>query len=220
MLSVSQYVSQDPLSIWILYASIDGLIVKTNQEDVDCTFLLDRQKTETPIGDFLVSPNGSYVLFDFARPDALPWLSVDDGVMGGVSQSRMQIENDRAVFKGNLSIDFGGGFASVRSAPVFWDLSAFKGISLILRGDGRRYNLILKSDAGLGGINWQAPFQTIAGERQVVHIPFEELTAVYRGSPVMNPPLFDSRRIATIGILISDKQAGQFRLEIERITAN
>jgi NADH dehydrogenase [ubiquinone] 1 alpha subcomplex assembly factor 1 len=167
-----------------------------------------------------VSPDDSYVLFDFATPDACPWFSVDDGVMGGVSLSRMHIENSLAVFTGNVSLDFGGGFASVRSDPGFWDLSAFKGISLTLRGDGRRYKLILKSDAGLGGINWQAPFQTTAGERQVVHVPFEKLTAVYRGSRITNPPPFDTRRIATIGILISDKQAGPFRLEIERITAN
>jgi monofunctional biosynthetic peptidoglycan transglycosylase len=174
----------------------------------------------TSTGAFLVNPENSCILFDFTSKDVRPWSSVDDGVMGGVSRSRMQIINGRAVFSGNVSLDFGGGFASVRSDAGFWDLHGFKGISLTVRGDGRRYKLILKSDTGLGGINWQAPFQTTAGESRVVHVSFDELTAVYRGSRAMNPPPFDIRRIATIGILISDKQAGHFRLEIERIAAN
>ena len=167
-----------------------------------------------------MNPDDEHVLFDFTKPDVRPWLSVDDVVMGGVSQSRMQIENSRAVFTGDVSLDFGGGFASVRSDPGLWDLSAFKAISLELRGDGRRYKLILKSDPGLGGINWQSAFQTLCGESQTVRIPFQDLTAVYRGSRTMNPPPFDASRIATLGILISDKQAGKFRLEIERITAH
>jgi len=166
------------------------------------------------------SVDSEYVLFDFARPDVRPWLQVDDAVMGGVSHSKMHIENGRAVFAGEVSFDFGGGFASVRSEPGFWNLGAFTGITLEVRGDGRRYKLILKSDPGLGGINWQAPFETRAGEPFAVRIPFKELTATYRGSPVVNAKLFDACRIATIGILISDKQEGPFRLEIERITAN
>ena len=167
-----------------------------------------------------MNPDDEYVLFDFTKPDVRPWFSVDDMVMGGVSQSRMLIGNGRAIFTGDVSLDFGGGFASVRSDPGFWNLSAFKAIFLELRGDGRRYKLILKSDPGLGGINWQAPFQTLGGELQTVCIPFKELTAVYQGSRVMNPPSFDASRIATLGILISDKQAGHFRLELERITAH
>ena len=159
------------------------------------------------------------VLFDFSQPDAVPWLPVDDVVMGGVSHGGMRIENGRAVFAGVVSLDFGGGFASVRSNPGSWDLSTFTGIEARLRGDGRRYKLVLKSDAGLGGVNWQAPFQTQCGERQMVRVPFQDLVPVYRGSRVSNSPPFDARCIATFGFLISDKQAGPFRLEIERIVA-
>jgi NADH dehydrogenase [ubiquinone] 1 alpha subcomplex assembly factor 1 len=164
------------------------------------------------------APN-ELVLFDFGQPDAVPWLPIDDAVMGGVSHSEMRIENGRAVFAGVVSLDFGGGFASVRSNPGALDLSAFTGIEALLRGDGRRYKLILKSNAGLDGVNWQAPFQTRCDERQMVRIPFQDLAPVYRGSRVSNTPPFDALRIATFGFLISDKQAGLFRLEIESILA-
>jgi len=159
------------------------------------------------------------ILFDFTQPEARPWLSIDDMVMGGVSNSAMRIENGRAVFAGVVSLDFGGGFASVRSNPGSWDLIAFTGIEALLRGDGRRYKLVLKSDAGLDGVNWQASFQTRCDERQMIRIPFQDLVPVYRGSRISNAPPFDAGRIATFGFHISDKQAGSFRLEIERITA-
>jgi NADH dehydrogenase [ubiquinone] 1 alpha subcomplex assembly factor 1 len=164
------------------------------------------------------APN-ELVLFDFGQLDALPWLPIDDAVMGGVSHSEMRIESGRAVFAGVVSLEFGGGFASVRSNPGSWDLRTFTGIEALLRSDGRRYKLVLKSDAGLGGVNWQAPFQTQCGERQMVRIPFQDLVPVYRGSLVSNSPPFEAHRIATFGFLISDKQAGPFRLEIERLVA-
>lgn len=167
----------------------------------------------------MIPARNELVLFDFGQPDALPWVPIDDAVMGGVSHSEMRIENGRAVFAGVVSLDFGGGFASVRSSPGSWELSAFTGIEALLRGDGRRYKLVLKSDACLGGVNWQAPFQTQCGERQIVRFPFQDLAPVYRGSRVSNATPFDARCIATFGFLISDKQAGPFRLEIERIVA-
>ena len=136
-----------------------------------------------------------------ANRTRLPWLPIDDAVMGGVSHSEMRIENGRAVFAGVVSLDFGGGFASVRSNPGAWDLSAFTGIEALLRGDGRRYKLILKSDAGLDGVNWQAPFQTRRDEHQMVRIPFQDLVPVYRGSRVSNIsalrcPLYRNLRIS------------------------
>jgi NADH dehydrogenase [ubiquinone] 1 alpha subcomplex assembly factor 1 len=167
----------------------------------------------------MIPARNEHVLFDFSQPDALPWLPIDDAVMGGVSHSEMRIENGRAVFAGVVSLDFGGGFASVRSNPGSWDLNAFTGIEALLRGDGRRYKLALKSDADPGGVNWQAPFQTRCEEHQTVRIPFQDLLPFYRGSRVSNATPFDARCIATIGFLISDKQAGPFRLEIERIVA-
>ena len=51
-------------------------------------------------------------------PDANPWRNVDDVVMGGVSSSSMRIEEGVAVFKGEVSLENNGGFASVRSGVL------------------------------------------------------------------------------------------------------
>ncbi len=83
------------------------------------------------------------VLYDFTRPEACPWFAINDVVMCGVPCGTMRMENNRAVFTGVVSLDHGGGFASVRSHPALWDLSDYTGIELTLRGDGRRYKLRL-----------------------------------------------------------------------------
>ncbi len=159
------------------------------------------------------------ILYDFTRPDACPWFAIDDVVMGGVSRSTMRVENGRAVFTGVVSLDHGGGFASVRSHSALWDLRDYTGIELTLRGDGRRYKLRLKTDPGFDGVNWETAFVTDAGVRQKICFPFGDLVPVYRGKPVSGTPPFDPGRVATFGLLISDRQSGPFRLELEAVAA-
>jgi monofunctional biosynthetic peptidoglycan transglycosylase len=159
------------------------------------------------------------ILYGFTSPDACPWFAIDDVVMGGVSRSTVRIENGRAVFTGVVSLEHGGGFASVRSQPGLCDLSDYTGIELTLRGDGRRYKLRLKTDPGFDGVNWETAFTTEAGARQITRFPFHDLAPVYRGKPVSGAPPFDPGRIATFGLLISDRQSGPFRLEIETVAA-
>ena len=159
------------------------------------------------------------ILYDFTRPDACLWFSIDDVVMGGVSHSAMRMENGCAVFMGVVSLDHGGGFASVRSQPALWDLRDYTGIELTFRGDGRRYKLRLKTDPGFDGVNWETAFVTDAGARQTLRFPFRDLAPVYRGKPVSGVPPFDPGRIATFGLLISDRQSGPFRLEVETVAA-
>jgi NADH dehydrogenase [ubiquinone] 1 alpha subcomplex assembly factor 1 len=159
------------------------------------------------------------ILFDFTRPDACPWYAIDDVVMGGGSHSGMRMESGRAVFAGVVSLDHGGGFASVRSHAALWDLRDYTGIELTLQGDGCRYKLRLKTDPGFDGVNWETAFVTSANEHQTLRFPFRDLTPVYRGKPVSVAPPFDAGRIATFGLLISDRQSGPFRLEVETVAA-
>ena len=58
------------------------------------------------------------------------WRNIDDVVMGGLSSSEMVIEDGVAVFRGDVSLDNNGGFASVpflyfipRPCLGFWRVS-------------------------------------------------------------------------------------------------
>jgi NADH dehydrogenase [ubiquinone] 1 alpha subcomplex assembly factor 1 len=158
----------------------------------------------------------SSVLMHFGEASP-PWRNIDDVVMGGVSSSRFRIENGLGVFEGTVSLENGGGFASVRSTAGDHDLSAARGLLLRVRGDGKRYALRLRTTDVFGGINYEARFETAEDEWATVSISFERFEPVYRGRKVQDVNPLDLKSVKTLGFLISDKQDGPFRLEVDWI---
>lgn len=160
-------------------------------------------------------------IFDFSkRADEEVWQSIDDVVMGGVSASAFRVGSDGVgVFQGVLSLERGGGFASVRSRPMAIDLSPYDGLEIRTRGDGKRYRLRLRTDPHLDGVAYQVGFQAGAGAWQVLRFPFERFRPVFRGRPVPNAAPLDTGNITSFGWMIADKQAGRFRLEIDWVRA-
>ena len=82
-----------------------------------------------------------HTLFDFTGADAAKeWQTVNDGVMGGVSEGKFKITDKKTMeFFGTLSLENNGGFASVRTKAK--KLGLEKGDTLVakVRGDGREY---------------------------------------------------------------------------------
>ncbi len=54
---------------------------------------------------------------NMAEAEQRRWYAVDDGVMGGVSQSGFRVDAGAGCFGGEVSLENGGGFASVRREP-------------------------------------------------------------------------------------------------------
>lgn len=75
------------------------------------------------------------------------WTSVNDGVMGGVSEGRVAVQEGLLVFEGRVSLENNGGFASARSATAALDAAALQ-FKLRVRGDGRRYRLTRRARRG------------------------------------------------------------------------
>jgi len=160
------------------------------------------------------------ILFDFSPPspdDPSAWRSTDDPVMGGVSESEFVATEEGAAFTGTVSLQHGGGFASVRAPEMECDLSTFDGLRTRLRGDGKRYWLTTYTGPG-GSISYRSPIEPPAHWSTVV-VPFETLTPYRRGTPVPDAPPFAPAQLRTLGVLIADEQEGPFRLEIQSIRA-
>ena len=156
----------------------------------------------------------------FGFTDDSAWPSIDDRVMGGVSQSRMTVRDGVARFEGTLSYEQNGGFTSVRSSPGQHDLGAFDGLALRIRGDGRTYDLRLRTDASFDGVSYRARFTPPAdGRWQVVHLPFTAFAPVFRGRSVPRFPALDPAALRSFGLLLADGPAGAFWLEIDWIRA-
>lgn len=158
-------------------------------------------------------------LFTFDDGAAGSWAAVNDTVMGGRSSGGPEIGEGVLRFRGNLSLENNGGFASVRH-PVELDLSAHDGIRLRVRGDGRRYQLRLHTDSRYKGrpVAYSGTFTTRDGEWTEADVPFATLEASFRGRELSNYR-FDPGQVQLIGILLADKQPGEFRLEVDRIAA-
>jgi NADH dehydrogenase [ubiquinone] 1 alpha subcomplex assembly factor 1 len=148
------------------------------------------------------------------------WRIVNDVIMGGISRSELIISNGSiAVFKGNLSLENNGGFASVQTFPANYNLSGFDGVAIRVRGDGKKYQARLKMGSPFDGISYKAPFQTAPEKWTTVFINFGEFSPSYRGRLVRDAPALDPEQIRQIGFLIAGKQKGPFQLEINWIKA-
>jgi hypothetical protein len=160
-------------------------------------------------------------LFRFDSPRSIEaWSPVDDAVMGGVSFSRLRYDDaGYAVFEGRVSLENNGGFASVRSAPADLGAANVRGYMLEARGDGKRYKLNLRTDDFFDGINYQAVFDAPAGTWATIHLPLAQFHASCRGRPVPGAPALDPRRVRQAGLLIGDRQTGDFSLSVRTIRA-
>lgn len=79
-------------------------------------------------------------LIDFQdSAEAAHWRPINDDVMGGVSHSEMRAGSGVGVFTGKLSLDNGGGFASVRRNPHDHRLTGHAGLRVEVHGDEQRY---------------------------------------------------------------------------------
>lgn len=148
------------------------------------------------------------------------WQPINDGVMGGVSVSRMRFESaGHAVFEGEVSLENNGGFASVRASQLSLGCADTVAYRLTAWGDGRTYKLNLRTDAGFDGVNYQAVFTPAPGRWTQTVLPLASFEPNFRGRFVQGALPLRPEAVRQIGLMISDKQAGAFRLMVKSIEA-
>ena len=164
-------------------------------------------KTETPM------------ITDFTNEqEAQQWRSVDDVVMGGISQSQFSVTPEGiGVFSGELSLENNGGFTSVRRDIDDVDFAGTQAILLRVKGDGRPYQLRLQTETTNNSISYRAEFETKAGEWIEIELPIDAFEPVFRGRVIEDAPAINPTEIKQIGFLLADKQPGSFRLETDWI---
>ncbi len=159
------------------------------------------------------------IVIDFeAAAEAGRWYSVDDTVMGGISQGSFDVTPAGVgVFGGALSLENNGGFSSVRRDVEEGYFEGVDAIALRVKGDGRRYQFRLKMDSSDRTVSYRAEFDTRPGEWLAVSLPLQSFEPVFRGRIVEDAPPLVAGRIQEMGLLLAGKQSGEFRLEIDWI---
>jgi len=161
------------------------------------------------------------MLIDFNDADESgTWWIVNDGVMGGLSQSEFKLTGEgTAIFQGNVSLENFGGFSSIRTNPRSFELENHQGLLVRVKGDGKKYQLRLYHDNRFDDIAYRTYFQTQPATWLTIRAPFSEFVPVFRGRIMNNVSPISPEKIKAIGFMISDKQAGPFQLEIDSIRA-
>jgi len=170
-------------------------------------------------GAFLMADDKPQVLFEFAEADAAKeWQTVNDGVMGGVSEGKFKITDRKTMeFYGALSLENNGGFASVRTKAKKLGLEKGDTLLVRVRGDGREYTLNLYVNKPLVAFSYRATVPTKKGEWIEVKVPLDEFEATSFGRIVQDAGAVKPEEVNALGILIGDKKAGPFKLEVEWI---
>ena len=162
------------------------------------------------------SSNMHRLIVSFVEPiNAFEWIVVNDNVMGGISRSRVSINPDGyMLFNGNVSLEYGGGFASVRSSYENWEIGNFDGFVIKVWGDGKSYQFRCRMGNNFDGVAYRHYFQTNNENWQEIRLPFSKFVPTYRGRILSDVKPLDPDAIRNLGLMISDKQSGNFNLKI------
>lgn len=159
-------------------------------------------------------------LFIFTNPEnEKAWININDNVMGGVSDGKSKITNEKTLlFYGNLSLANNGGFSSVRCLPRQFNLQKNDSICFQVKGDGREYTINLYTKKNLIAFSYRQSFQTIKDKWVELSFPLEKFVATSFGKIIQNAGTINPEEINSLGFMISDKKSGGFQIEIKSIT--
>ena len=150
---------------------------------------------------------------DFTNPKTMRdcWV-VNDGVMGGISQSTLRQDTQGMYFEGLVSLENNGGFASMRSSAQF--PAGTQALKLLAKGDGKQYKLVLRT-AIAPQVSYTADF--IAEPIWQTHqFNLNQFKSTFRGQAISAPTLSFADAIE-FGILISNNQAGRFAIQLKTL---
>ncbi len=149
------------------------------------------------------------------------WFVVNDGVMGGLSEGSVRVEEGVLIFEGEINTD-GGGFSSIRFPLEPGELDEAVELSLFVRTDGRQYTLT--ADDSLDGRDRRISFW---GDLEVgtanedgwatASVDIADMTPRVFGREVEDEAFRNDLAIE-VGIILADGVDGPFRLEISSLT--
>lgn len=156
------------------------------------------------------------VISDFSEPAEFDnWVIVDDGVMGGKSEGEFKpTKEDKALFKGDVSLKNNGGFTSIRNSFDQKDISGATKAMITIKGDKKNYQFRVK-EANKDRHAYKYEFET-SGKWETIEIPLSEMEPTFRGMRP-NYPNYEAKDLSEIGFLIANKKNESFSLEISKI---
>ena len=161
------------------------------------------------------------LIFNFNTPESSKnWVSVNDNVMGGISDGKFKITQEKTLlFYGNLSLANNGGFASIRCLPAQLGLKKNDSIYFQAKGEGLEYTMNLYTNKRLTAFSYRQSFQTKNNEWVEISLPLEKFRATAFGKVIPKAELINPTDIESLGFMLGDKKPGTFQVEFKEIKA-
>tara|TARA_R110002073_G_scaffold139232_2_gene289288 strand:- start:66089 stop:66589 length:501 start_codon:yes stop_codon:yes gene_type:complete len=158
------------------------------------------------------------LIIDFGNTkDGHNWTPVNDTVMGGASHSSTTLTSTSLLFKGDVSLENNGGFASIRSADGLYDLSKFTKVSIRFKSKGRRFALRLAEANSTVRANYKHHFSSSTENWEERTMQLANFKYYHKGAMTEQNSKEGLVTIVRIGLILSDGQEGPFELEIDNI---
>lgn len=161
------------------------------------------------------------LLLDFGKNTyGNTWRTVNDGVMGGLSESEIILHENSILFKGLVSLENNGGFASMRSLITKQSLTNCKTVSLRYRSNSndRIFGLSLKNSQTYSIPYHKHLFSPKSTQWETIKLNLSDFKhykiSKIIGSKMPNKALED---VYNIAIIVSDGKSGAIDIEIDYI---
>lgn len=147
------------------------------------------------------------------------WVMISDNIMGGITKSTLEYQENTLNLSGNISLDNFGGFSSVKTRFNNVDLSAYKGIRIRHKSSNQTFAFTLEDTK-----NWTLPnykgdfFNKKQDEWEISTIYFKDFKQYQIGEPTGEKLNLERlKNIVRMGVITTDKREGPFSLEIDYI---
>ena len=168
-----------------------------------------------------LDPGECRTLADFSsEAEVERWQVVNDGVMGGLSRGRIAPQDEAMRFWGSINTN-GGGFSSIRHRLDRGELDGASHVRVTMQGDGRAYQLSLRSNASMFGrsVAFRGTLKPEGeGEWKVATVALADLEPSIFGRRVPAGP-FDPAAARSVGFILADGKDGAFDMRVRRIEA-
>ncbi len=150
--------------------------------------------------------------------DGKDWQIINDDVMGGMSDSKIIFTANSMIFKGDISLQNNGGFASVRSVVQQRDLSKFTKVKIRYKSADfdREYSLVFSTSLRFYNPKYKLSFTPKSELWQTKEFLLKDALETRMGKPtgarISESALENNLRF---GFILSDKKTGPFTFEID-----
>ncbi len=162
---------------------------------------------------------GSMDKIDFgSNGNSSNWRVVNDGVMGGLSQSTAIPYEDYILFSGTTSLQNNGGFVSYRSPYMDYNLEEYDAVEIKFKSTGRSFYFQLDAYRAWWYPNYKHAFSSDSNEWTTVQLPLKDFKEYRIGEQTgKKMPQSQLNDILQLGIILFDKKQGPFELQIDYI---